>query len=82
MADFAMKINLMADSSATRVPVMPGGSMVCRLNQRGCQSMNPNNISMLIWQMLYSFLTKIQNSINKKNYTTSNFLSVISQERF
>ena len=25
MADFAMKINLMADSSATRVPVMPGG---------------------------------------------------------
>ena len=43
MADFAMKINLMADSSATRVPVMPGGSMVCRLNQRGCQNMKPKN---------------------------------------
>ena len=39
MADFAMKINLMADSSATRVPVMPCSSMVCRLNQKVCQNM-------------------------------------------
>ena len=55
-----MKINLMADSSATRVPVMPGGSMVYRLNQRGCQNIDPDEnkyfclpVSLIPWHYFF-----------------------------